>query len=207
MKYTEEQLKFIQSRKPEFIPKPIPSLDAVIVEFLLKYEVYVTPPKNSKAKDGGITGAVAGSLLAGPDLAGDALLIRGQKQQTNIQEWTQWKQWALDHKEFEAFKVEKINDIEKFNDEITKNLKDPIIQKQLEPLVEELRKKNVQRKKLENIVLLFCGGIFFSAFLGIVIYAFIYSQKNKESFINNQESTDVEVIDEQWERDGKWFNP
>jgi len=37
------------------------------------------------------------------------LLIRGQKQQTTIQEWTQWKQWALDHKDFEAFRVEKID--------------------------------------------------------------------------------------------------
>ena len=131
MEYTKEQINFIQSRKPEFIPKPIPSLDAVIVEFLLKYEVYVTPPKNSKAKDGGITGAVAGSLLAGPDLAGDALLIRGQKQQTNIQEWTQWKQWALDHKDFPKFQTEFFNEVHTHNENIDKTLKDPDFQKEI----------------------------------------------------------------------------
>ena len=124
MEYTKEQINFIQSRKPEFIPKPVPSLDAVIVEFLLKYEVYVTPPKNSKAKDEGIAGAVAGGLLAGPDLAGDAFIIRGQQKQTAIQEWTQWKQWALDHKDFEAFRAENIDKVKKDNEIVLNKLKD-----------------------------------------------------------------------------------
>ena len=191
MEYTKEQINFIQSRKPEFIPKPVPSLDAVIVEFLKRYEVYVKPASSSKrTSDDVASGAVAGAIggFAGADVAGDAFIIRGQQKQTAIQEWTQWKQWALDHKDFEAFRAEKIDDIKKYNDEISKNLKDPAIQKQLEPLLEELRKKNEQEKEFENKVLLFGGGIFFAAFLGLAIFAFIESQKNKESLLNNEQS-------------------
>ena len=198
MEYTKEQINFIQSRKPEFIPKPVPSLDSVIVEFLERYEVYLKPASTSKRTSNDVaSGAAAGAIagIAGADVAGDAFIVRGQQKQTAIQEWTQWKQWALDHKDFEKFKVEKIDDIKKYNDEISKKLKDPAIQKQLEPLFEELRKKNEQEKELENKVLLFGGGLFFAAFLALVIYAFIESQKNKESFINNQESPEVKVID------------
>ena len=39
MDYTKEQIEFIEKNKPEFRPKPVPSLDAVIVEFLKRYEV------------------------------------------------------------------------------------------------------------------------------------------------------------------------
>ena len=173
MEYTEEQLKFIQSRKPEFIPKPIPSLDAVIVEFLQRYEVNIDSASFQEINIG--TGVKGG-------------LIGIQRKKAQVEEWTKWKQWALDRKDFEAFKVKKIDDIKKYNDEISKKLKDPDIQKQLEPLFEELRKKNKKEKELENKVLLFGGGLFFAAFLGLVIYAFIESQKNKESYLNDLQS-------------------
>ncbi len=45
MKYTEYQLQFIRRKFPELIYKPELSLNDAIVEFLKKYEVYVTPPK------------------------------------------------------------------------------------------------------------------------------------------------------------------
>ena len=147
MEYTEEEILFIESEKPEFRRKPIPSLDAVIVEFLKKYEVYVQPVSSGtrNTAENAVSGAITG--MFGADVGGDAFMISGQNKQTKIQEWTQWKQWALDHKDFEAFKVEKIDEIKKYNDEIPKKLKDPAIQKQLEPLLEELRKEN----ELENI--------------------------------------------------------
>ena len=185
MEYTKEQINFIQSRKPEFIPKPVPSLDAVIVEFLKRYEVFVQPITSGTRNVGesAVAGAITG--MAGADVGGDAFMISGQNKQTKVQEWTQWKQWALDHKDFEAFKVEKIDEIKKYNDEIPKKLKDPAIQKQLEPLLEELRKEN----ELEKKVIIYGGGIFLAFFLGLGIFAFVESQKNKESFINNQESS------------------
>ena len=44
--------------------------------------------------------------MTGTDVGGDALLISGQNKQTKLKEWTSWKQWALDHKEFETFRQE-----------------------------------------------------------------------------------------------------
>ena len=189
MEYTEEQINFIQSRKPEFIPKPVPSLDDVIVEFLKRYEVFVQPVTSRTRNVGGsaVAGAITG--MAGADVGGDAFMISGQNKQTKVQEWTQWKQWALDHKDFEAFKVEKIDDIKKYNDEITKKYKDPAIQKQLGDLLEELRKKNEEDSEFEKKVITYGGGIFLAFFLGLAIFAFVESQKNKESYINNQESS------------------
>ena len=127
MEYTKEQINFIQSRKPEFIPKPVPSLDAVIVEFLKRYEVYVKPASSSKrTSDDVASWAVAGAIggFAGADVAGDAFIIRGQQKQTAIQEWTQWKQWALDHKDFEAFRAENIDKVKKDNEIVLNKLKD-----------------------------------------------------------------------------------
>ena len=127
MEYTKEQINFIQSRKPEFIPKPVPSLDAVIVEFLERYEVYLKPASTSKRTSNDVaSGAAAGAIagIAGADVAGDAFIIRGQQKQTAIQEWTQWKQWALDHKDFEAFRAENIDKVKKDNEIVLNKLKD-----------------------------------------------------------------------------------
>ena len=120
MEYTKEQINFIQSRKPEFIPKPVPSLDAVIVEFLKRYEVFVQPITSGTRNVGesAVAGAITG--MAGADVGGDAFMISGQNKQTKVQEWTQWKQWALDHKDFEAFRVEKIYKAKQHNESIEK---------------------------------------------------------------------------------------
>ncbi len=89
-------------------------------------------------------------------MGGDAFMISGQNKQTKVQEWTQWKQWALDHKDFEAFKTERIDKAKAHNLEI---LNKPEIQKEIENLlkenkvVKELNKieheyqKSINRKK------------------------------------------------------------
>ena len=47
MAYSSEHLDLIKKR-PEMNPKIIPSLDAVIVKFLEKYEVYVSSPSSKE---------------------------------------------------------------------------------------------------------------------------------------------------------------
>ena len=44
MPYTQIQLRLIGKKIPELRYKPEPTLNNAIVEFLKKYEVYVTPP-------------------------------------------------------------------------------------------------------------------------------------------------------------------
>ena len=168
MEFTEDQLQFIQEKKPEFDFKIIPSLDSVIVEFLKKYEVYVIPTSSSKRTSGDVTsGAVAGAIggLAGADVAGDAFIIRGQNKQTKVQEWTQWKQWALDHKDFEDFRVKNIELPKSHNLKLLEKLKSPEVQKELEPLLKEFKKKqNEYNNKIMIRVLLFFGFLLFLRF-------------------------------------------
>ena len=124
MAYAESQLKIIRKKWPDLIELPKPSLDAVIVEFLKKYEVYASPvtSKTQKKGEAAVAGAITGAF--GADVGGDAVLISGQNKQTQVQEWTQWKQWALDHKDFPAFKEEALEKIRKHNESIPLRLEE-----------------------------------------------------------------------------------
>lgn len=132
MKYSKSQLNLIYDKKPELIKKSEPTLNDAIVAFLKKYEVYVTPPKSNRAIDGAITGAVTG--MAGADVGGDMAMIQGQSKQTELQEWTSWKQWSLDHKEFPKFQTDFFNEVDQYNKNIDKQLEDPEVQKELDKL-------------------------------------------------------------------------
>ena len=186
MEYTKEQFNFIQKKKPEFKLKPVLSLDGVVVEFLKKYEVYVEPPQNRNAAEGAITGAVTG--LAGADVGGDMAIIQGQNKQTKLQQWTTWKQWALDHKDFESFRAEKIDMAKSHNSKILESLKEPKVQKELEPLLKEfieVEKKDDQENREAALVIF--GAIFVLALLsygGPIIEKFFDNNKSSYAPIN-----------------------
>ena len=145
MEFTEDQLQFIQEKKPELIKKPEPSLNDAIVEFLKKYEVFVKPPKDRSRLDGAISGAITG--FAGADVGGDSFLIQGQNKQTATQEWTQWKQWALDHKDFPKFQTDFFDEVHKYNEDIDNKLKDPdFIKKTITPLFEKREEEDENLK-------------------------------------------------------------
>tara|TARA_A100001011_G_C13901785_1_gene671421 strand:- start:43 stop:615 length:573 start_codon:yes stop_codon:yes gene_type:complete len=182
MELSEKQLKFIQKKKPEFTFKPVPTLDGVVVEFLKKYEVFVEPPQNRNVAEGAITGAVTG--MAGADVGGDMAIIQGQNKQTKLQQWTTWKQWALDHKDFEAFRAEKVDIPKTHNLKISESLKDPKVQKKLEPLLKEFIE--VQKKEdadNRDAALVIFGTIFvlaLAAYGGPIIEQFF--DNNKSSY-------------------------
>tara|TARA_B100000963_G_scaffold348479_1_gene356113 strand:- start:105 stop:689 length:585 start_codon:yes stop_codon:yes gene_type:complete len=181
MEYTNEEILFIQVKKPEFRVKPVLSLDAVIVEFLKKYEVFVQPTTSATRNTGesAVAGAITG--MAGADVGGDAFMISGQNKQTRVQEWTQWKQWALDHKDFEDFRFEKIDNAKKHNEEIAQKLKDPAIQKQLEPVMEEFRKEKENERKIVLVGI----PIFLMIFVGIPLIVNFVETRNDDSSFNN----------------------
>ena len=184
MEYSQDQIKFIQKKKPEFNLKPVLSLDGVVVEFLKKYEVYVEPPKNRNVAEGAITGAVTG--LAGADVGGDMAIIQGQNKQTKLQQWTTWKQWALDHKDFEAFRAEKIDMPKAHNSKILESLKDPKVQKELEPLIKEF----IEFQKKEDAETRKAGFIFFGVLIFLAVLG--YGMPVIEDFfekINSSEDT------------------
>ena len=145
-KFLKFEIDHIGKIRPEFKLRKAPTLDQVIVSFLAKYDVFVKPV-SSKMKTGAAIrdGAITGAF--GSDLGGDAFIISGQNKQTQVQEWTRWKQWALDHKDFEAYRVEKIDKAKEKYFATLKKLEDPKIQEELQPILDELYKKNVEEWK------------------------------------------------------------
>ena len=147
MDYTKNQLRFIKEKFPEIRYKPEPNLDNAIVAFLEKYEVYVkpattTPKKQNISKE--IAGTAIIGSLAGVDAAMTASVGQGQTKQTAVQEWTQWKQWALDHKEFPEFQINFFNEVTEHNANIDKKLKDPDFQEEIKKLLKVENKGNIR---------------------------------------------------------------
>ncbi len=153
MEYTRNQIKVIRDYKPELGLVLVPSLDEVIIEFLQRFEVYVKPTTSNTVNRGkaAVAGAITGMM--GADVGGDAFMISGQKKQTAVIEWTIWKQWSLDHKDFSALKEKKIDKPKAHNLEI---LNKPEIQKEIENLlkdnkvVKELNKIEIEYQKSIN---------------------------------------------------------
>ena len=123
-RWTPYQFEQIRRAFPEFKTLgPKPSLNSIVVTFLEKYEVYVTPATTSDRRTGGeaasdaFFGAMSGAT-GNHEYAADAAIIRNQKKGAAVQEWTQWKQWALDHKDFESFRAEVIGAWEKLNNRL-----------------------------------------------------------------------------------------
>ena len=167
MEYTEELIRFIQSKDKRYKLLQVPTLDDVVVAFLRKYEVFVQPPKNTNRRDGAIAGAITG--MAGADVGGDAFLISGQNKQTKLQEWTSWKQWALDHKEFEAFRKENIEKPKAHNENIFASLEDPNVQIELEPIFKEFEEfKKIQNKNKRFLIIGICI-LLASGYLGFYV--------------------------------------
>ena len=161
MDYTKEQIEFIEKKKPEFRPKLVPSLDAVIVEFLKRYEVDID---SASLKEINVGTALKGGIIG------------MAKKKTQVEEWTKWKQWALDHKDFEDFRAKRIDEPKAFNLRVLEKLKDPEVQKELEPLMEQFAKKNkaANRKSLVFIALVV-------AVLG-VLNIWIYIEDNNKGW-------------------------
>ena len=116
-RWTRYEIEAIKRAYPEFkafVAKP--SIDSIVVEFLKRYEVYVKPASSAQGRSAGdrlSDGMVGG--LAGPAAVAANQGLRGLQKNTAVQEWTQWKQWALDHKDFEALRAERVDDWEKLN--------------------------------------------------------------------------------------------
>ena len=110
--WAPHELLQIKRAWPEFKALGVqPSLDSIVVKFLERYEVYVKPASSAQGRSAGdrlSDGMVGG--LAGPAAVAANQGLRGQQKNTAVQEWTQWKQWALDHKNFEAFRAERLDD-------------------------------------------------------------------------------------------------
>ena len=140
MNYTKEQLNFIGERIPELalakVPSKeddprlidVPSLDNVIILFLQKFEIYVKP-KRLKSWNGWDTLSVVSSFFAANSNnyqaslrnISDTIFYSNRSNQVQriaqkeSEDWTNWKRWTLDHKEFPEFKYQMIDQVKKHN--------------------------------------------------------------------------------------------
>ncbi len=154
MSYTKEEIKVIERRFPSLRKLPTPSLDNLIIAFLKKYDVDVQPltsKKAQQAKENWVDTSI--TLMAGPSLGYEATEVTKLKQQTKIQEWTQWKQWALDHNDFPAFKETALEKIKKHNEDREKRLSsDTELRKKIEPWVQKYKKQEMITLSIFTIV-------------------------------------------------------
>jgi len=146
--WTESQLNEICRDNPELRKDPLVGLDVIVVEFLKLHDVEARPPKNTSRRDGAIAGAITG--MAGADVGGDAFLIQGQAKQTQLQEWTSWKQWALSHNDFPEFKKNFNGEAEAKNKEIDKKLVEPAFVEKWEAHFKKVNEEESIRKVKAN---------------------------------------------------------
>ena len=147
-KWKQSELNRIYRDNPELKKVALVGLDEIVVEFLKLHDVEARPPKNTSRRDGAIAGAITG--MAGADVGGDAFLIQGQAKQTQLQEWTSWKQWTLSHKDFPEFKNKFNGEAEAKNKEIDEKLVEPGFVKKWEAYFKKVNEEENLRKVKAN---------------------------------------------------------
>jgi hypothetical protein len=100
--FTADELWVLSKKYPKEIALlPLPSLDEIVVEFLSRHDVFISPV-SSKTGPGALTNAAMGAM--GPGYLAANTHLTQQQKSAALQEWTSWKQWALSHKDFPDFK-------------------------------------------------------------------------------------------------------
>ena len=113
MVYTQEQIKFIQEKRPDLRFQRIPTLDDLIIQFLEKFDIVVTPSSTKSNNDL----SNFNFNLINFDENKNIYLKRNK-----ISEWEQWKKWALEHIDFEEFRVRKIKENQIYNKNILEKI-------------------------------------------------------------------------------------
>ncbi len=128
----------IYEKRPDLRKVPEPSLDSVIMEFLKQYEVYVKPAstgEHNRAADAVMGGLMGG--LGGPAAVGLDSGLRNQEKKAAVQEWTQWKQWALGHEDFPAFREAFKGKTQKHNANVDELLASDLVREEIKHILEE----------------------------------------------------------------------
>ena len=149
-KISFELEKYIETKIPELRLEPKPTLDEIICAFLEKFEVYVKPITTKTRNIAGSAAAGAITGMYGADVGGDAFLIQGQAKQTQLQEWTSWKQWALSHNDFPEFKNKFNGEAEAKNKEIDEKLVEPAFVEKWEAHFKKVYEEESIRKVKAN---------------------------------------------------------
>jgi len=168
--FNKRELRLLYSKKPEFRPIKVltlndakkirvpsineadvltqPSIDQIIVEFLKQYEVNIKP-QNVGDWNGWDTIATIDAFMnrgSGGSTIANTLFYASRSNQVSqsAQDWQTWKRWALDHKNFDKYKDEVIQNIISHNENAIKEV-EALIRKA------ELHNKNAIKEVEESI--------------------------------------------------------
>ena len=167
MVYTQEQIRLIQEKRPDLRFQRIPTLDDLIVEFLRKFDIIVNPTLQKPNND-----------LS--QFNGNFLNFNENKnlylKKNDISEWEQWKAWALEHLDFEEFRIKKIQENQIYNKNILEKINSNDVREEFKYILEKSDIFSFNRYFLYCIILL---TIFF--LLNIMILNFLQDKKNLNS--------------------------
>ena len=122
--WSDAQLYVIRKQHPDLVEREVPPLDWVVVEFLKEHDVDAKPVDfNSRTAGEVAMRGLMGAMGTFETAAWHGL--KGQEKQVKAQEWTSWKQWALSHADFPAFKEKHIGAARQHNEEIERRLNEP----------------------------------------------------------------------------------
>ena len=165
MVYTQKQIKLIQEKRPDLRFQRIPTLDDLIVDFLRKFDVIVDPTLN-KSKNN------LNNFNYNFDENKNLYFKKNE-----ISEWEQWKRWALEHLDFEEFRVRKIKENQIYNKNILEKINSNDVKEEFKYILEKSNNSAFKKLILYSFILLI---ILFP--LTIKMLNFLENKKNLNSF-------------------------
>ena len=145
MVYTQKQIKLIQEKRPDLRFQRIPTLDDLIVDFLEKFDIIVNPTlqkSNNELRD------FSSNLI---NIDENKNLYFKKKE---ISEWEQWKKWALEHLDFEEFRVRKIQENQIYNRNILEKINSNDVKEEFKYIFEKSNNFSFNKLILYNFILL-----------------------------------------------------
>ena len=177
MVYTQKQIKLIQEKRPDLRFQRIPTLDDLIVDFLEKFDIIVNPTlqkSNNELRD------FSSNLI---NIDENKNLYFKKKE---ISEWEQWKKWALEHLDFEEFRVRKIQENQIYNTNILEKINSNDVKEEFKYIFEKSNNFAFSKLLLYSLIILI---IFFP--LTIMMLNFLENKRNLNSiysFVNIEKS-------------------
>ena len=145
MVYTQKQIKLIQEKRPDLRFQRIPTLDDLIVDFLEKFDIIVNPTLQK-------------SNYELRDFSSNLINIDENKnlyfKKKEISEWEQWKKWALEHLDFEEFRVRKIQENQMYNKNILEKINSNDVKEEFKYIFEKTDNFAFNKLILYSVILL-----------------------------------------------------
>ena len=158
MVYTQKQIKLIQEKRPDLRFQRIPTLDDLIVDFLKKFDIIVSPTINELNENKNL-----------------------YYKKSEISEWEQWKRWALENLDFEEFRVRKIQENQIYNKNILEKINSNEVKEEFRHIFEKSNNYAFNKLILYGFILVI---IFFP--LTIMMLNFLENKKILNSIYSSE---------------------